>query len=106
LDLWNFGGFDVDALTADKNQEKDESYYGSRGDYRNESRLTSAFGNSDLNRSGYGGGRGNQYGREEYDYGRRQGGWDAIPRWSGSQAGQISYPGGMYQGYGGGEFVM
>lgn len=82
LDLWNFGGFDVDALTGD---DKEKSKHG----YRNESRLSSAFGNLDIGR----GVQGRYDGQDDY-YGRGAGGgYDGIPRWTG----QGSYG---YQQYG------
>lgn len=102
--LWTFGNFDVDALTADK---KEDHPYG----YRNESRLSSAFGNLDLGSRGgnqglrYGSQQREEYGGREDYYGRGGGGgggpgYDAIPRWTpGGGAGQMSYG---YQGYGAG----
>jgi hypothetical protein len=83
LDLWNFGGFDVDALTDDK-----------KPDARKESRLSSAFGQLDLGRGRYGGAPQQM---EEYGdyYGRRS--YEPRQQWQGG--GQGSY--GMYQ-YGGG----
>ncbi|KAL7489538.1 hypothetical protein ACHAW6_015211 [Cyclotella cf. meneghiniana] len=113
LDLWNFGGFDVDALTADKTKEDESSYggggggYDARSRYRNESRLTSAFGNlevSSMTRPPPGpyGGREDGYGGRDDYYRRQQGGWDGIPRWTPTSGGQVTYPGSMYQGYGAG----
>ena len=86
LDLWNFGGFDVDALTADRDDKK----------YRSaESRLTATFGGLDLSNRPTHGGR-YEYGRQEEYYGR--GRYDARQHQWGGQGGY-----GYQYGGGGGE---
>ena len=94
LDLWNFGGFDVDALTADRDDKK---YRGASA----ESRLTSAFGGLELSNNRnhappHGGGGRYEYGRQEEYYGR--GRYDARQHQWGGQGGY-----GYQYGGGGGE---